>query len=103
MGWKNSFESQFLSPYVTLGYSRWYSSTGNDVRGNSYILDQVLSNDELSKGKIGVDFFVGNVGVQYNQLDSEWIGNSFFLEFNFLYSTSRGALLPPANNLKTRR
>lgn len=97
MGWKNSFESQFLSPYVTVGYSRWYSSSGTDVRGNSYILDQVLSDDELSKGKIGVDFFVGNVGVQYNQLDSEWIGNSLFLEFNFLYSTSSGSLLPAAS------
>ena len=22
-GWKTSFESQFLSPYITVGYSRW--------------------------------------------------------------------------------
>lgn len=97
MGWKNSFESKFLSPYTTLGYSRWYNSTSTDLRGNSYILDQVLSKNELSDGKIGVDFFVANVGVQYNQLDSEWIGNSFFAEFNFLFSTARGQLLPAAS------
>ncbi|MBL7555047.1 MAG: hypothetical protein JNM24_04425 [Bdellovibrionaceae bacterium] len=96
-GWKTSFESQFLSPYITVGYSRWYNSDNVDLRGNSYILDQVLSKNELRSGKIGVDFLLANVGVQYNQLDSEWIGNSFFLEFNFLYSTSRGTLLPAAS------
>lgn len=97
MAWKNSFESQFLSPYVTIGYSRWYNSDNVDLRGNSYILDQVLSSTELRNGKIGVDFLLTNVGFQYNQLDSEWIGNSFFLEFNFLYSTSRGHLIPAAS------
>ncbi|OYZ24703.1 MAG: hypothetical protein B7Y39_00560 [Bdellovibrio sp. 28-41-41] len=96
-GWKTSFESQFVSPYITLGYSRWYNSDSVDLRGNSYILDQVLSKKELANGKIGVDFLLANLGVQYNQLDTEWIGNSFFLEFNFLYSTSRGALLPAAS------
>lgn len=97
MGWKNSFESRFLSPYIMLGYSRWYNSDNIDLRGNSYILDQVLSKNELRIGKIGVDFLVANVGVQYNQLDSEWLGNSFFLEFNFLYSTGRGTLIPAAS------
>lgn len=97
MGWKTSFESQFLSPYITAGYSRWYNSDNVDLRGNSYILDQVLSKNELANGKIGVDFLLANVGVQYNQLDSEWIGNSFYLEFNFLFSTSRGTLLPAAS------
>lgn len=96
-GWKTSFESQFVSPYITLGYSRWYNSDTVDLRGNSYILDQVLSKNELANGKIGVDFLLANLGIQYNQLDTEWIGNSFFLEFNFLYSTSRGALLPAAS------
>lgn len=96
-GWKTSFESKFLSPYITGGYSRWYNSDNVDLRGNSYILDQVLSKNELANGKIGVDFLIANLGAQYNQLDSEWIGNSFFLEFNFLYSTSRGALLPAAS------
>lgn len=97
MGWKNSFESQFLSPYIMFGYSRWYNSDNIDLRGNSYILDQVLSKSELRNGKIAVDFLVANLGVQYNQLDSEWMGNSFFLEFNFLYSTNSGSLIPAAS------
>jgi hypothetical protein len=97
MAWKNSFESKYVSPYITVGYSRWYNSDNSDLRGNSYILDQVLSSDELSKGKIGVDFLMANVGVQFNQLDSDWIGNSFFLEFDFLYSTSRSTLIPAAS------
>lgn len=97
MGWKTSFESQFLSPYVSLGYARWYNSDATDLRGNSYILDQVVTHSELSQGKIGVDFLTANVGAQYNQLDSEWIGNTFFLEFNFLYSTTRTRLIPAAS------
>ncbi len=97
MGWKNTFESQFLSPYITIGYSRWYNSVSTDLRGNSYILDQVLSKDELSKGKIGVDLLLANFGFQYNQLDSEWIGNTFFIEFNFLFSADRGRMMPAAS------
>lgn len=97
MGWKSSFESQYLSPYITTGYSRWYNSDNADLRGNSYILDQVLSKNELANGKFGADFLLANLGVQYNQLDSEWMGNSFFMEFNFLYSTSSGSLLPAAS------
>lgn len=97
MAWKNSFEGQFISPYITLGYSRWYNSVSADLRGNSYVLDQVLSKDELSQGKIGVDFLMANVGFQYNQLDSDWIGNSFFAEFNFLFSTARGRFIPAAS------
>tara|TARA_B110001454_G_scaffold219198_1_gene251619 strand:+ start:199192 stop:199833 length:642 start_codon:yes stop_codon:yes gene_type:complete len=96
-GWKTSFESQFVSPYITVGYSRWYNSDNTDLRGNSYILDQVLSKNDLRNGKIGVDFLLANLGIQYNQLDTEWIGNSLFLEFNFLYSTSSGTLLPAAS------
>ena len=96
-GWKSSFESKFVSPYITAGYSRWYNSEAVDLRGNSYILDQVLSSSELQNGKIGVDFLLANVGVQYNQLDSDWIGNSIFFEFNFLFSTARGILIPAAS------
>lgn len=96
-GWKTSFESQFVSPYIMVGYARWYNSDNTNLHGNSYILDQVLSKSELTNGKIGVDFLNTNIGIQYNQLDSEWIGNSFFLEFNFLYSTSRGRLVPAAS------
>lgn len=96
-GWKTSFESKFLSPYITLGYSRWYNSVSKDLRGNSYILDQVVTKNDLANGRIGVDFLLSNFGVQYNQLDSEWIGNSFFFEFNFLFSTARGVLIPAAS------
>ncbi len=96
-GWKISFESNYVSPYITIGYSRWYNSVSKDLRGNSYILDQVLTKSELQNGKIGVDFLLSNVGIQYNQLDSEWIGNSLFAEFNFLFSTARGTLVPAAS------
>lgn len=96
-GWKTSFAGNFVSPYITLGYSRWYNSVSKDLRGNSYVLDQVLSKSDLQNGRFSADFLISNVGIQYNQLDSEWMGNSLFAEFNFLFSTARGTLIPAAS------
>lgn len=96
-GWKKSFSGQYFTPYFTLGYSRFYNSLVQDISGNSYIIDQVLSKDETKQGQIGIDFFNSHFGMQYNQLSGEYIGSSFYLEFNFLFSFKRNVMVPTAS------
>lgn len=96
-GWKKSFEGQFFTPYFTLGYSRFYNSLAQDLRGNSYIIDQILSKEELRQGPFGIDFLNSHFGMQYNQLSGEYTGSSFYLEFNFLLSPKKGLIIPTAS------
>lgn len=96
-GWKKSFSGQYFTPYFTLGYSRFYNSVIQDISGNSYIVDQVLSKEEARQGQFGIDFVNSHFGMQYNQLSGEYIGNTFYLEFNFLFSLSRSTLIPAAS------
>lgn len=96
-GWKKSFSGQYFTPYFTVGYSRFYNSLAQDISGNSYIIDQVLSKDETKQGQIGIDFFNSHFGMQYNQLSGEYIGSSFYLEFNFLFSLKRNIMVPTAS------
>lgn len=96
-GWKRSFHGQYFTPYLTLGYSRFYNSVIKDISGNSYVIDQVLSPEETKQGQIGIDFFNAHIGMQYNQLSGEYIGNTFYLEFNFLFSLKRNLMIPTAS------
>lgn len=96
-GWKKSFSGQYFTPYLTLGYSRFYNSLVQDVSGNSYIIDQVLSKQETQQGQFGIDFFNSHFGMQYNQLSGEYIGNTFYLEFNFLFSLKKSVMVPAAS------
>lgn len=95
--WKHSFEGQYVNPYFSVGYSRWYSSVESNLSGNSYILDQHLSDEELRIGKFGLGFLTGSLGLQYNQLDTDWIGSSVYFEFNFLFNPGSKVLSPAAS------
>ncbi|MBN8535547.1 MAG: hypothetical protein J0M15_00720 [Deltaproteobacteria bacterium] len=97
LGWKKSFRGKYFTPYFTLGYSRFYSSVVQDLQGNSYVLDQVLSKSELKQGQFGIDFLNTHFGMQYNQLDGDLMGNTFYLEFNFLFSLARSLVIPAAS------
>lgn len=95
LAWKHSFEGLYLTPYTTLGWSRWYNSSGSG-RPNSYVLSEVLSDEELASGRFGADFIVGAFGAQYNQLDGDLLGASFFAQMELLASPFQGRIVPSA-------
>lgn len=93
LAWKHNFEGRYFTPYTTLGWSRWYNSTTHRVSG-SHVLSEILSEDEKATGRFGVDFLAGALGMQYQELEGEFAGASFFGEINLLYSPDHGRLIP---------
>lgn len=93
--WKHSFEGEALSPYFTVGWSRWYNSSGSE-KPDSYLLDAMLNDDEKRDGRFGLDFVVGSVGYQYHELSGDWTGVSLFAELSLLATPFRGRALPGA-------
>lgn len=95
LAWKHAFEGDYLAPYTTLGYSRWYNSRGStDAYRDSNILDRVLTDSEKKDGRFGTDFVNGSVGLQYNQLSGDFAGVSFFGELTAMIEVKRSMLLP---------
>lgn len=95
VAWKHNFEGDYLSPYTTLGYSRWYNSAGGkDAASDSDILNRVLTDSEKATGRFGADFITGALGLQYNQLSGELAGFSFYGEVVALVEVKRSQLLP---------
>lgn len=95
LAWKHAFEGDFLAPYTTIGYSRWYNSRGRtDDYRNSDILDRVLTENEKIDGRFGTNFVNASLGLQYNQLDGDLQGLSFFGELTAMYEFNSAKLLP---------
>lgn len=95
IGWKHAFEGQFLAPYTTVSYSRWYNSRGRTTDyGDSNILDRVLTDNEKREGKFGTDFVNASAGLQFNQLSGDLAGVSVFGELTGMYEVKRAMLLP---------
>ncbi|WP_413582962.1 hypothetical protein [Bdellovibrio sp. HCB288] len=93
--WKHAFEGDYIAPYYTAGYSRWYNSMGNSTSWKeSGILDRVLTDDEKRSGQFGTDFLNGSFGLQYNQLSGDLAGVSVFAEVVAMYEVKRSQLLP---------
>ena len=92
--WRRSFEGQYLSPYVTAGWSRWYNSSNATEYKNSLILDRALNTTEKETGRFGVDFLTASAGVQYHQLSGDLSGLSFFAEFALLAAFSNPSIIP---------
>lgn len=93
--WKHNFEGDYIAPYTTLGYSRWYNSSG-DVQGvrDSSVLSRVLSDDDKRTGRFATNFLTGSVGLQYTQLSGEAAGASFFAELTLLEDIDKTILVP---------
>ncbi|MBX2988198.1 MAG: hypothetical protein KF802_09895 [Bdellovibrionaceae bacterium] len=96
LAWKHNFEGEFFTPYTTMGVSRWYNSAGTSP-ARSYLLDSLLTAEEKSSGRFGVDFLVGSLGAQYNQLDGELAGASFFAQADLFLAPFRGQVMPSAS------
>lgn len=95
LAWKHAFEGDYLAPYASAGYSRWYNSRGGSVDfRKSDILNRVLTAKEKSEGRFATDFLNASVGVQYNQLSGDFAGISFFGELTAMVELKRSILLP---------
>ena len=95
ISWKQAFDGDFLAPYTTAGYSRWYNSHGSsDDYRKSGVLDRVLTAEEKRTGQFGADFVHAALGLQYNQLTGEFSGISLFGEIMALLEVKRAVLLP---------
>lgn len=95
LAWKHAFEGDYLAPYVTAGYSRWYNSQGGALDyKKSDILNRVLTSAEKREGRFGTDFINVAAGLQYNQLSGDLAGLSFYGELMAMWEAKRSMLIP---------
>jgi hypothetical protein len=92
--WKNSLMAHYLSPYSKLGYSKWFSVGGGTAAGDSGVLRQIYSEQDLRDRKFGADFLVGAIGAEYNQLEGELSGVNFFGELALMGEVRTARLVP---------
>jgi len=94
LAWKHAFEGDYIAPYFTAGYSRWYNSSNRGDINQSSILDRVLTDNEKKSGKFGTDFLNASFGLQYNQLSGTFFGFSCFAEIVGMYEVKRAQFIP---------
>ena len=94
LAWKHAFDGDYIAPYTTVGYSRWYNSSGAGSIGQSDVLDRVLTENEKKEGRFGTDFLNASAGLQYNQLSGDFQGISFYGELTAMYEVHRSMLIP---------
>ena len=93
--WKHAFEGDYIAPYTTLGYSRWYNSSGDPrAARDSSILNRVLSESDKRTGRFATNFVTGSLGLQYNQLSGEAAGVSVFAELILMGEVEQSVLIP---------
>lgn len=93
--WKHAFEGDYIAPYATVGYSRWYStSTGADQINKSGVLKSAVSESDKAAGRFATNFVTASAGLQYNQLSGEFAGTSFFAELTMLAEVQQSVLIP---------
>ncbi len=93
--WKHNFEDDYVSPYTTLGYARWFnSSASTDDVSRSGVLSRSVSDSDKRAGHFATNFVTGSLGLQYNQLSGEAAGFSIFGELTLLGEVSQSVLIP---------
>ncbi|MEK6628274.1 MAG: hypothetical protein AABY53_06575 [Bdellovibrionota bacterium] len=93
--YKRNLESNYLSPYGKLGYSKWFSASKNTSSvGSSDILRQIFSEQDLKSGKFDTDFMVTSLGAEYNQLEGEYSGVNFYGELVILTEIKSAKVVP---------
>jgi hypothetical protein len=92
---KVNFESYYLSPFLKMGYSRWFNSGRvPSTATSSGILTQIYSSKDLRAGKFDAGFLVASVGAEYNQLEGELSGVNFYGEMTMLLETTSLKMVP---------
>lgn len=92
--WKHTFLGDTVAPYTTLGYSRWYNSSGGGNYKNSAVLERVLTGSQKAEGKFATDFLSGSVGLQYTTLRGSLAGTSLFAEIVLLGDLHGAGIVP---------
>lgn len=90
--WKHVFGGSNISPYSSLGYSRW-TSTAKDgssfgTSNPSYLSAKMLTDSEKQSGDFSLDMLTAGAGLQYNFLSGEYAGTAVFIEVVWLARTS---------------
>jgi hypothetical protein len=90
--WKYVFAGQHFSPYLGIGYARWYNaaSEGNRIgRTNPAVLEsKFLSEKQRQTGEFEVDLLTPTLGLQYNFLVGDYKGLGVFGEIVLLTQVS---------------
>lgn len=92
--WKHTFEGDYLAPYISGGYARWYNSSGRGNYEGNDILKRILSESEKRNGQFAADFATASLGLQYNQLSGDFVGMSFYGEITAMYEVNTSVLVP---------
>lgn len=96
--WKHVFGGRSISPYSTLGYSHWYSSSSKaaplERTTPGYLGSRFLTSDEKQTGIFAKDFLIPSAGLQFNQLSGPYVGTSIFVEVLFMMEASELSPMP---------
>lgn len=92
---KYNFEALYISPYVKVGYSKWFSAgkVPSDATGSD-VLRQIYSQADLKAGRFDANFVLGSFGAEYNQLEGELAGVNFFGEMTLMSELQTARLVP---------
>lgn len=85
---KRSLNGKYFSPYLSGGFTRWYSGKDNgSIKSTTpgFLGNKFLSSKELSTGNFAETLLYPALGIQYLQLDGEWAGSSLFAEVVLLF------------------
>ena len=92
---KMNFEAYYLSPFLKMGYSRWFNSGRVPSSATSSdVLSQIYSAKDLRAGKFDAGFLVASVGAEYNQLEGELSGVNFYGELTMMLETASVKMVP---------
>ena len=97
--WKRQFNGRFFSPYVGIGYARWYNSSDSQSLNKatpSMLSTKFLSEEEKRTGKFEVDLLTPAVGVVYHMLSGPQVGVGYFGEVAFLTDFEKPQPTPTA-------
>lgn len=86
--WKYLILPGAFSPYMGVGYARWYNASGGkaglEKTTPSLLGSRFLTDEQKKTGQFAVDLITPTLGIQYNQLTGEYTGLGIFAEIDFL-------------------
>lgn len=100
-GWKYLLGGQSFTPYVSLGYAGWHSSSGGSISNStpSALTSKFLSDSEMKSGKFDVGFLTPTAGLQYTQTSGEYLGWGGFIELTMMTKFTNGLGWAPLASL----
>ena len=87
-GWKHYLVNSSVSPYFSVGYSRWNQQGKTEITKTNptFLYDRLLTAEEKEKGVFTKDMVFATGGLQYTMLSGSYQGCGGYLEVAFLTS-----------------